>query len=324
MKGKNLLPRYKLSDRMLVLLADVVEKLVHFSYSEQEEHKHNSRNDLEAFRTLGSSDLMLGIREEDLPDVLEAKMQGWKRNSFRLFEQGRFMNPYSQADFIWAHQLLWDGINSEAGCLRRTNVLWPDGRKLAYHAPSAKKLPEFMKALFLWGEQGRKTPAHPLIQAAVMGYALEVLQPFEVGNHIASLFWQAVLLGRWNGQFWNLPFLPVMLQHQDEYNKVMKNAAWNENASDFIEFMLECYLRSLDEEESAEKKELQVSRPVQALMEVLGEKTLSTKEMMEGLHLRHRPSFRTHYLLPALQAGLVEMTIPDKPNSCRQKYRRKN
>ncbi|MEL6306140.1 MAG: Fic family protein, partial [Bacteroidota bacterium] len=38
--------------------------------------------------------------------------------------------------------------------------------------------------------------------------------------------------------------------------------------------------------------------------------------------LRHRETFRDNYLLPSIQEGLVEMTIPDKPKSPNQKYRR--
>jgi len=45
--------------------------------------------------------------------------------------------------------------------------------------------------------------------------------------------------------------------------------------------------------------------------------------MMEMMNLNHRQSFRKTYLLPALEAGLIEMTIPDKPNSSKQKYRKK-
>ncbi len=39
------------------------------------------------------------------------------------------------------------------------------------------------------------------------------------------------------------------------------------------------------------------------------------------LSLSDRKSFRERYLRPALQAGLIEMTLPDKPNSRLQKYR---
>jgi ATP-dependent DNA helicase RecG len=31
--------------------------------------------------------------------------------------------------------------------------------------------------------------------------------------------------------------------------------------------------------------------------------------------------FSNHYLAPALEAGLIEMTIPDKPRSSKQRYR---
>ncbi|MCW5550889.1 MAG: DUF4062 domain-containing protein [Verrucomicrobiae bacterium] len=40
-----------------------------------------------------------------------------------------------------------------------------------------------------------------------------------------------------------------------------------------------------------------------------------------ALGLRHEDYFREAYLVPSLQAGFVEMTIPDKPKSSRQKYR---
>ena len=60
---------------------------------------------------------------------------------------------------------------------------------------------------------------------------------------------------------------------------------------------------------------------MEQLLSVMGEKTMSTRELMEGLNLKHRPSFRSNYLLPALSRGLIEMTIPEKPNSCRQQYK---
>jgi len=43
--------------------------------------------------------------------------------------------------------------------------------------------------------------------------------------------------------------------------------------------------------------------------------------IQEALGLSDGDSFRKVYLLPALEAGLVEMTIPDKPRSSKQRYR---
>lgn len=44
-------------------------------------------------------------------------------------------------------------------------------------------------------------------------------------------------------------------------------------------------------------------------------------EMQAQLGLKHQDHFRDAYLVPALGAGLMEMTIPSKPNSRLQKYR---
>ena len=57
--------------------------------------------------------------------------------------------------------------------------------------------------------------------------------------------------------------------------------------------------------------------------EAIGNDVLSTSEIMKRLGLSHRPTFRQNYLNPALSNGIVEMTIPDKPNSRNQKYRLK-
>lgn len=48
---------------------------------------------------------------------------------------------------------------------------------------------------------------------------------------------------------------------------------------------------------------------------------MSRTEIMALLELKDRMYFSRDYLKPALDAGLIEMTIPDKPNSSRQKYR---
>ncbi len=47
----------------------------------------------------------------------------------------------------------------------------------------------------------------------------------------------------------------------------------------------------------------------------------SITELMSEIGLTHRHFFRHNYLLPAIKLGLIEYTIPDKPQSSKQKYR---
>ncbi len=48
---------------------------------------------------------------------------------------------------------------------------------------------------------------------------------------------------------------------------------------------------------------------------------MKRREMQDALGLRHEEHFREAYLLPALKLGGVEMTIPCKPRSSKQRYR---
>ena len=64
----------------------------------------------------------------------------------------------------------------------------------------------------------------------------------------------------------------------------------------------------------------QATEQVKELVRVL-EKEMDRQEIQNKLGLMHRENFRANYLKPALNQGLIEMTIPDKPNSSLQKYR---
>lgn len=48
---------------------------------------------------------------------------------------------------------------------------------------------------------------------------------------------------------------------------------------------------------------------------------LSRQGLQDVLGLKDDEHFRKAYLLPALASGLVEMTLPDKPCSSKQRYR---
>ena len=49
---------------------------------------------------------------------------------------------------------------------------------------------------------------------------------------------------------------------------------------------------------------------------------MNRQALQDAMGLKDAEHFRKSYLLPALEVGVIEMTIPDKPRSSKQQYRR--
>lgn len=64
----------------------------------------------------------------------------------------------------------------------------------------------------------------------------------------------------------------------------------------------------------------QVAPEVIAMLSVL-KGAMDRRSLQVAMGLKAEKNFRLVYLCPALDAGLIEMTIPDKPRSSKQKYR---
>ena len=65
----------------------------------------------------------------------------------------------------------------------------------------------------------------------------------------------------------------------------------------------------------------QASTPVARVVTALAG-AMSRSQLQVSLRLTHRDHFTNAYLRPALEAGLIEMTLPDTPTSGKQRYRR--
>jgi len=65
----------------------------------------------------------------------------------------------------------------------------------------------------------------------------------------------------------------------------------------------------------------QVTPQVRRLLAALGSKELDARELRSLLRLSDAKSFRQLYLRKAIDKGMVEITIPDKPHSRNQRYR---
>lgn len=63
-----------------------------------------------------------------------------------------------------------------------------------------------------------------------------------------------------------------------------------------------------------------VTDEVERLLFVIQDE-MKRKEIQDALGLKHEVHFREAYLIPSIEKGLLEMTIPDKPTSSKQKYR---
>ncbi|MDZ7833374.1 MAG: hypothetical protein U5L07_16645 [Desulfobacterales bacterium] len=64
----------------------------------------------------------------------------------------------------------------------------------------------------------------------------------------------------------------------------------------------------------------EVTPEVKSLLSVL-QGDMTRKEIMTALGLKDQKHFRQRYQQPGIALGIIEMTIPDKPKSSKQKYR---
>jgi hypothetical protein len=131
------------------------------------------------------------------------------------------------------------------------------------------------------------------------------------------------MLSRWKPLFAYLPVESVIRDNQEAYYAALNQANRDVHSGTFVEFMLRVILETLQAAEEAEPPVTPpVTPPVKILLQAL--KTygaLSNSALLEKLKLKDRRRMRELYIRPAMEAGLVEYTIPDKPTSRNQRYR---
>ena len=240
------------------------------------------------------------------------------KNAFAAYEAMPSWKPTALKDLLAAHRVMLEGLVDEAGKFRTRSVGIAKGKRIVHLAPPADRVPGLMKDLLGWL---KRTDAHPLIAGCVFHYELEFIHPFADGNGRIGRLWQTLILSQWNPLFAFLPVETVIRDQQAEYYKILAACDKAGNSTAFIEYLLSALLVALRDSPNTDQVDDQVSDQVAALLRALGTKTLSALECMKRLKLSHRPTFRANYLNPALSAGLIERTIPDKPNSRLQKYR---
>lgn len=242
------------------------------------------------------------------------------RNAFAAYEAMAQWKPGSERHFLEAHRLLMKGLVKDAGRYRAGGVGIAQGQNIVHLAPPAARVPDLMRDLLDWL---KRTDVHPLIASCVFHYELEFIHPFADGNGRMGRLWQTLILSQWKSLLAFLPVESVIRQRQAEYYQALAAADKQGQSTVFVEFMLSALLQALTDTTATGQVTDQVTDQVKALLKCLGNRTLTAVECMKKLGLSHRPTFRQNYLQPALDAGLIERTLPDKPNSRLQKYRRR-
>lgn len=328
-------PPFHMTDKMTSLIAEISEQVGRITVLQEGTISPHLRRE-NRIRTIQSS---LAIEHNSLSlEQVTAILDGKRvlgnpneikevQNAYEAYELMLRLNPASVDDLLKAHKLMMNGLVSENGRFRSGGVGVFDGEVLIHMAPPVEFVPEHIQNLFAWYQ---KSELHPLIKSAIFHYEFEFIHPFADGNGRMGRMWHSLLLGNWKEMFFWLPIEELIQSRQKEYYDALGAADKQADSAGFVELMLEIIRDSLTEitvvgrstDQDSDQVTVQDKTPVERILSALSDETLSATELMERLGLSHRPTFRKNYLNPALEQKLIERTIPDKPNSKNQKYRK--
>ena len=320
-------PPYTNTDKIIDLVSQISEKVVLTEITARMDTNPQLRRE-NRLKTIQSS---LAIENNSLSlSQVTAIVEGKRilgppyeiaevKNAYEAYNHLLSCNPFSLPDLLKAHQILMSGLVRESGVFRSGGVGVFAWQTVVHMAPPAKRVPELMGSLLTWAEQ---TAVHPLIKSCVFHYEFEFIHPFADGNGRIGRMWQTLLLYQWKQIFAWLPIETLIKERQAEYYEAINTSTKNTDSAYFIEFLLQAMVDVLNEVTANAQASDQVNAQVNLLLAKLGHETLSANELMARVGLKHRQNFRKNYLQPAIDQKKIEMTVPDKPRSGRQKYRR--
>lgn len=323
------IPPYTITDRMLELVSDISEKVGKInSHRELESKPHLRKNNrirsihsslkieasslsLSEVRDVIDGHLVLGDQKE----IQEVK------NAYAAYEKIGEIDPSSMEDLKKIHGIMTYRTISESGEFRKGDEGVFSGEKCIFVAPPPNMVTGLMTDLLSWIEssEGR---VHPLIMAAVFHYEFVFIHPFADGNGRIARLWHTVILYRWRKIFAYIPLESQIEKFQEDYYNVIAKCHVNGNSDEFIEFMLEMIDQILDEVMAQlNKANVETSEYVKRLFACMEyDVPYTSNEIMEQLGLKSKESLRKNYINPAIELGLIRMTLPDKPKSKNQRY----
>lgn len=321
------IPPYDITEQMLELTSEIMELLGELK----------SVNDLEKIPRLRRVNQIKSIQSslaienntltlKQVTDVIDGKrVLGPEddilavKNAFAVYKSIEDIDAFSIADLEKMHGIMMRGLVEEAGQLRTApvGVINQDGRVI-HVAPPANMVGDLMSQLFDWVATSK---THMLIKSSIFHYEFEFIHPFRDGNGRMGRLWQTVLLANWKPIFRWIPIESIIKDNQEEYYKAITLSTSEGKSNRFIVFMLGVIKSALqDIITNARNHYNHTSNQISALMAVIESYPMSLTELMKKVGLKSRDTFRKNYIVPALEAGLIGMTEPDKPKSKNQKY----
>ncbi len=320
-------PPYEITDEMLELVSEIMENLGKLSGVNELEKLPRLRR-VSRIKSIHSS---LAIENntlsiEQVTDVINGKrvLAPQKdieevHNAFNAYEKLSEINPYSIDDLLKIHGIMMNGLVKEAGRLRSGQVgVYNQDGKVVHLAPPADFVPQQLGQLFDWVKNSN---ANMLIKSSVFHYEFEFIHPFNDGNGRTGRLWQTALLASWKPIFAWIPIESIIKDNQEDYYNAITLSTSQGKSNIFIEFMLDVINKAIKDIITDTRNHYNhINNQITELMKVIESYPQSATELMEKLNLKSRLGFRKNYLQPALDAGLIGMTEPDKPTSKNQKY----
>ena len=315
-------PPYTDTEQMRELVAHITEQVETLSAQLPDEQKVLLRRG-NRIRTIQGSLAIEGntLSLEQVTAVIEGKQVLGSskevqevRGAIAAYEALDNWEPDRSADLLAAHLTLMQGLVDNPGSYRGGAAGIKRGDQIVHVAPPAEQVAPLMNDLLAWVSDSEEGP---LIKACVFHYEFEFIHPFVDGNGRMGRLWQTLILSKWHPLFALVPVESLIRNHQEGYYQAINVCDQAGNADAFINFMLEVIYDALVT--LTHPATPQVTPQVAALLTVLNG-TMDRAALQAALNLKDRKSFRDRYLKPALDAGLIEMTLPDKPTSSLQKY----
>ena len=323
------IPPFNITNKMLDLVASIMEKIGRLdNYNNLNKMPILRRNN--KIRSIHSS---LRIEANSLTfnqvkDVINGKMVIGPqkeiqevKNAYNAYEMINKVDPYSIDDLKKIHGIMTYLTVEESGDFRKGDEGVMDGDICIFIAPKPEYVDKLMGKLFDFIKRN-KDIIHPLILSSVFHYEFVFIHPFSDGNGRTVRLWQNILLTKWKPIFEYVPIETAIKKYQNDYYKAIANCNAKGDSTEFIEFMLKMIDEVLDDLIKNANIEIKhINSYIAKLLDVMDYNIpMSIKEIMEKLGLKSRSSFIKTYLNPALEQGLIKMTIKDKPTSKNQRY----